>query len=168
MIDQSKRNTIKNVAVIGAGTAAVAASPGLLALDMVSAKTSASHLAELVDEPLIDIQITTRLSTISNDLEVVITNTSASTATITDMTPAVIHTVRGRFDFNALLEAGDLRLAAGESVTVPIRHHTVVLDASSVHDRAKDLTQGLRRNVSIITDGNSFAATTVKELVNFA
>jgi len=168
MIDHSKRNTVKFVAATGVGTAAIAASQGLLAYDIAGANAGAASSAPLLDEPLIDIQITVRLNSVTHDLEVLITNTSASTTTITNMTPAEIHTARGRFDFSALLEAGDVRLAPGQSVSVPIRHHTVVLDGSSITERAKALTQSLRNNVSIITDGNSFAATTVREIANFA
>lgn len=169
MIDQAKRNTLKNVAVIGVGTAAaIAASPAVLAIGASIPDTSTSLAALSLDDSLVEIHVGTRLASTTNDLEVVITNTSNATATITNVTPAEINTVRGRFDFKALLEAGDLRLAAGESVTVPIQHHAVVLDGSSIDERATELTQSLRRNVSIITNGNSFAATTVSSFANFA
>jgi len=168
MIDQSKRNTLKNLAAIGAGTAAVTVSSGVLAHSTSASDTSAALALRTFDNNLVKINIGARLASVNNDLEVVITNTSDTTATITDMTPAQLNTARGHFDFNALFDSGDLRLAAGESVSVPIKHHAVVLSSSSIDERAAELTQGLRRNVSIIIDGDSFAATSVAKFANFA
>jgi len=174
MTDQAKRKTLKNIAAFGAGTAAIAGYQGVLAHGEFASKTSAlanngtSLAAKPGDEGLIDIHIGSRLSAITNDLEVVITNTSANEAIITAMTPAEINTVRGRFDFDALFESGELRLGAGESIRVPIQHHTVVLDGSSTDKRTTELTQSLRRSVSFITNGDSFAAITFAGFANFA
>ncbi len=168
MIDQAKRETLKKVAVIGVGSTAIAASPGLLA-NVASVPTAgALKSSAATNEGLVQIQVGARLASTTNDLEVVITNTGSTGATITSMTPAEINTVRGRFDFNALFNAGELHLAAGESITVPIQHHAVVLDGSPVNVRATELMQSLRRNVSIITNTDSFAATTVASFANLA
>lgn len=41
-----------------------------------------------------------------------------------------INTPRGHFDFDALFEDGNVNLAVGQSVCVPMHHHPVVLDGS--------------------------------------
>jgi len=168
MTDQSKREALKNIAAISVGAAAFTTSAGVLARSVSTANHSAPLAATSPDEGLVDIHIGTRLAAITNDLEVVITNTSTTDATITAMTPAEINTARGHFDFNALFESGELRINAGESVSVPMQHHTVVLDASSIHERAIELTEKLRRSVSIVINGDSFAVTSIANLSNFA
>ncbi len=167
MVDQAKRKTLKNVAGIGAGTIAAAVSPAALSQLTNSQKLNGSD-AISVNEGLVEIQVSTRISPTANELEVVLTNTGSVPATITDMTPAEINTARGKFDFQALIEAGDLHLAEGESVSVPMQHHPVVLDGSALGRRTVQLNQALRRNVSIITDGNSLAAVTHKNQTSFA
>jgi len=168
MIDQAKRDTLKNVAAIGVSAIAITASSGVLARTTPSADPSMSLTPTSCNEGLVHIQISTRQHPITNNLEVLITNTSQSAAIISHMTPAEINTVRGRFDFNALFDTGELHLAAGESVTVPMQHHAVVLDGSSIEERAAELTNSLRRNVSIISEGNSFAVTSVANFKSFA
>jgi len=168
MTDQDKRETLKHIAAVGVGMAAFATSSGVLAHSVHKAGNSTSLAATPADDGLIDIHIGTRLASNTNDLEVVITNASNTEATITDMTPAEINTARGRFDFNTLFDSGELRLKASESIIVPIQHHTVVLDGSSVDERAAELTQSLRRNVSVIINGDSLAVKTITNFVHFA
>lgn len=156
MVDKAKRNTLKNVAGIGVGTIAFATSTG--ALSQLLPDATASAASSLPQSDLADIQVATRISSQTNDLEVVFTNIGEGPATITDMTPAEINTVRGRFDFDALFADGNVKLAVGESVSVPMQHHPVVLDGSSIGKRFSSLNTALKQNISIVTDGDSLAA----------
>jgi len=158
MVDQAKRNTLKNVAGIGVGAVALATSTNALSkVNNIQANALASSSAGAAVD-LADIQLTTRLSAQTNELEVVLTNVGSVPANITDMTPAEINTARGRFDFDAMFTNGNVKLAMGESVSVPMQHHTVVLDGSSVGNRSASLTKALQQNVSIVTDGDALAA----------
>jgi len=168
MFDQSKRNTLKQVAAIGVGTAAAAVSSGVIAQGAGIHRSNAVSDVLSLNDSLAQINIGARLSSTTNELEVVLSNTSSKAVNMTAMTPAQVNTTRGHFDFNSLFKAGNVHLAPGESITVPMQHHAVVLDGSSMEERAMELTQSLRRSVSIITDGNSFAATTVVGMANFA
>lgn len=161
MVDKAKRNTLKNVAGIGVGAVALASSTG--ALSQLSNGVSAKSVTTIVEGPddLADIQISTGISAQKNELEVVLTNVGSVAANITDMTPAQIITARGTFDFNALFENGNVTLAVGESIRVPMQHHSVALNGSSVGFRSASLTDMLKKNVSIITDGDSLAAVNV-------
>lgn len=166
MVDQSKRTMLKGVAGIGVGTVAMATSATALA----SYAQDASRVvpSDSVSGDLADIQVATRVSSQTNDLEVVLTNTGSSAANITDMTPAKIDTVRGRFDFNALFDQGSIRLGAGESVSVAMQRHAVVLEANALASRTCDLQAAIKRSLSITTDGNSLAVIDYKSLAQFA
>lgn len=168
MIDQAKRNSLKSVAGLGVGAVAFAASPSALATLTSNPANATPQTALSLDNGLAEIQVSSNLSSTTNDLEVVLTNTGKVPTTITDMTPAHINTARGRFDFNALFDAGEVNLAPGESIRVPIQHHAVVLDNSAIGKRTFLLTENLRRNVSIITDGDSLAAVTFTNTASFA
>lgn len=168
MIDQAKRNSLKSVAGLGVGAVAFATSPNALATLKSNPTDETSKAALSLDKGLAEIQVSTNIASTTNDLEVVLTNTGKEPATITDMTPAHINTARGRFDFNALFDAGEFSLAPGESVKVPIQHHAVALDNSAIDKRTFLLTENLRRNVSIITDGDSLAAITFTDSTRFA
>lgn len=166
MIDHSKRQTLKKVAGIGAGTAALAASAGvmggLVSGNPVFENCTTANEGTIVD--LADIEIRTRVSAVTNDIEVVLKNTGSGKATITDMTPAEIHTARGKFDFNALFEKGALNIETGESISVPLQH--IAPQNSTLQSKIKSsvnssLKQKLASTVSIITDGDSLAAVTI-------
>jgi len=161
MVDKAKRNTLKNVAGIGVGAVTAAVAPHAIAKLNATPNNAESLQALAQGSELADIQVSSRISSITNDLEVVLTNTGAAPTTVTDMTPSEIKTVRGRFDFNALFTNGDVNLAVGESVTVPMQHHPVVLNGSDIGKRTLDLTAALRQNVSIVTNGDSLAAVTI-------
>lgn len=158
MVDKAKRNTLKNVAGIGVGTIALATSTGALAQLAITPEGASSVASSALQNELADIQVASRISSRTNELEVVLTNTGVGPANITDMTPAEINTARGRFDFDALFTDGHVQLEVGESVTVPMQHHRVVLDGSSIGKRSASLSAALKQNVSIVTDGNALAA----------
>jgi len=158
MVDKAKRNTLKNVAGIGVGTIAMATSTGAFSQLHNLQNGNSSAAASLSQTDLADIQVSTRISSQANELEVVLTNVGEVPANMTDMTPAVIDTARGRFDFDALFADGNVHLAVGESVSVPMQHHTVVMDGSSIGKRSVVLRDALRQNISIVTDGDSLAA----------
>lgn len=158
MVDQAKRKVLKGVAGMSVGSIAFATSTGALSqLNNVS-----ENQPELLPQSdLAELQVSSRLSVQTNELEVVVTNTGKVPANITDMTPAEINTPRGRFDFNALLENGSIQLDVGKSISVPMQHHKVVLDGSTITNRSVLLSEALQQNVSIITDGDSLAAVEV-------
>ncbi len=159
MVDQAKRTTLKGAAALGLGTAVATLSGNSIAA-LVGSQSSTSY-----GDGLDEVEITTRLSSRTNELEIVITNSGQTPYTITDMTPAEIHTVRGRFDFNALFADGDVTLGAGENVVVPMQHHSVVLNSSSITRRVSDLQSALRRNVSVITGGDALAVVSLQNQV---
>ncbi len=166
MIDKVKRNTLRK---LGAG--AVAASTAGLAgsavaksgiLDTLNPDANAGH-AELAD-----IEVSTRVSSITNDLEVLITNNGRSSTTISQMTPSVTSTKRGRFDFSALMKQGNIELAPGQSLSVPMRPHAHKVDATDTSGlHAHNLTDALRRSFSVITDNDSFAKVHVRDGIRF-
>ena len=164
MIDKAKRKTLKvlsaaagSVAVPGAAIAG-ASRAGMLPTDVTAGTADDAQLAE--------IDISTRVSALHNDIEVVVTNAGSESVTITHMTPGVTRVARGEFDFSRLLKNGPLQLASGESVTVPLQRKAVKMWASPdsvsrapVNNSA--LSDRLRSAVSIVTEGNSFASVTV-------
>ncbi len=163
MIDYAKRKTIKTIAAASAGLAAtVATSAGASAL---LATTGTTHDCALPG--LANIEVTTRISATKNDLEVVLKNTADSAVTITHMTPTVTNVPRGQFNFSALLKDGPLHLAAGESTVVPLQQHT-----ASVMTTQKacglSLTDSLKRTMSIVADGNSFASVSIVDNIAIA
>lgn len=127
--------------------------------------SSASDFLELNTETsnadLARVEVRTQISPVRNELEIVLTNTSPHTTRLTHITPAEIRTARGTFDLQSLLDSGDLIMAAGDSVTVPMQHHPVVLDASDVSQRSQLLTDALKQNLSIITEGEALAAVSI-------
>lgn len=169
MIDQEKRNTLKKVAGVSAGSVALVASSGIVGLAhsaAFSSDSSATADTEIAFDgttDLADIEVRTSVSSVTNDIEIVLKNTGSTHASITDMTPAEIHTARGKFDFNALLENGSLELASGESISVPLQHHRVdVLNSNQLPaGTGGSLKKKLKDTVSIVTNGDSLAAVTV-------
>ncbi len=164
MVDHSKRETLKNVArasaaiAIGSVSNHAAANIALQPDNKPIDKNELQILEnDLVDNNLAEIEVATKLSSTKNDLEIVITNKSNTTANITNMTPSEIDTARGKFDFNALFSEGAVRLDAGQSVTVPLQHHRMAVSNNS-NLRYFPLSKSLKQNVSIITDNDSLAA----------
>lgn len=164
MIDKAKRATLKS--------AALGASSVILGL---SSTTSAAHYpSEMHDSSLaLDAEparfkVYTRISSKSNDVEVVIKNVGSDRSTITQITPSETVTERGRFDFSALLADGDLVLETGEHVTVPLIPNTVVADsATAAKHRAHSLDKALRASLSIVTEHQAFAIADIDSVVRF-
>ena len=166
IVDHSKRQTLKRLSGIGAGSFAFASTSSALAgfidsSSRASNATDASIIEESADD-LSDIEVRTAVSPVTNDIEVVIKNTGQNRTTITDMTPAEIHTARGTFDFDALLKDGDLIIESGEYVSVPLQHHKVSLTKTAKVDlTGGNLRDKLARTVSITTGGDSLAVVSI-------
>jgi len=155
MIDKSKRQTLKGLAAVTG-----AAIAGTLPMMASAASTSEVKVTRpyQVWPPVAlpqQIAVTTRISTEDNDLEVVLTNQSNQPVTITQLVPSQIDTARGSFEFSQVLENGPRQLKAGESIYVPIEHHSVVLGEQTA---LKSLQETLQTDLSIVTDADIFAA----------
>lgn len=157
MIDLARRNTLKALAATGVGATVGSAT---LAGIHVAQPSQADHLPELAR-----IDITTRMSVVRNDLEVVLTNSGAEPVTITALTPRKVVVPRGEFDLAGLLGDGPLQLPVGASAVVPIRPHRGALTPSA---RGHSLTDALRKSVSVVTDYQAFASVTVREITALA
>ena len=104
------------------------------------------------------LHVYTRVSSSTNDIEVVIANTGNESARITQMTPSQTSTARGVFNFAQLMEQGDLVIEAGQSVSVPMRKNSVVVGTPvSAAKHASSLTHSIRSSFSVITDNDTFA-----------
>lgn len=139
MIDRTKRKTLKSIGTIAAGSAA-AVSTGAFAGALLDMESSAEESVQL--------RVHTRISVKTNDIEVVLTNAGVDTAYITELTPAETVTKRGRFNFAALTNHGELRIEAGQSVSVPMTPHPVVIDASDATSRSASLTEALKKSMT--------------------
>ncbi len=147
--DKAKRRTLKRIG-------ALAATAGLANLASPAMAGMAGH-----GTPALEVH--TRVSAASNELEVVITNVGDADADIRQLTPSETTTRRGRFDFTAATHAdGHLYLAAGESVTVPMQRRRVVLDGSELTGRAHSLADTLKRSMSAELRNGQLAPLTVR------
>ena len=165
MIDKVKRNTLKR---IGLTTAAVAAGTVGTHTFATTSDNFASGSTLNNVQPLADIHVSTRVSSITNDLEVLIKNIGPDSTTITQMTPSVTVTKRGQFDFGQLLQNGDIVLAPGQTLSVPMKPHAVAVNASdSSTGQARTLSDALRRSFSVITDNDAFAKVEISDSVKF-
>ena len=165
MIDKVKRNTLKRMGIGAATVASVSISAGALA-NLPLVDPGSSVLSESLS--LADIQVQTRVSSLTNDIEVLISNVGATPTTITQMTPALTVTKRGQFDFAQLLTEGDITLAPGQYVTVPMtRHGSQISAADTSNNQAGSLTGALRRSFSVITENDSFAKVSVVDGMRF-
>lgn len=151
MFDRKKRKTLKIIA----GTSAVVAAGSVSAAVSSSAQISDNEIKELaaVSAELGQIEVSTRISAETNELEVVLKNTTSEPVTITHITPRVARVARGEFNFSSLLKDGSLTLETDESVTVALQHKSVstVAATSPLHDV-------LKSTMSVITDSDSFAS----------
>ena len=160
MIDRAKRKTLKRVGALSAATAASLS--GVVHASGLTPGASSAGGVSLDDAELGSFSLRTRVSAQTNDIEIVLTNTGDHAATITQMTPHTVTTRRGRFVLGDVLnDDGRLSIDAGQSVSVAIQRHPVVLDASDVSHRATSLSQILRQSASIVVDGKSFVPVTV-------
>jgi hypothetical protein len=164
MIDTVKRQTLKRI-----GLSAVAVTVAGVAGRSIASVTPSSVSGSVAGSlPLSDIQVSTRVSAINNDLEVLITNTGNLPTRITQLTPSVTMTKRGQFDFGRLMKDGDIALASGQSLSVPMQPHTVQANASDTsNQQAQSLSEALRRSFSVITENDSFAKVTVIDGIRF-
>jgi len=166
MIDKVKRNTLKRISMSAAAVAAAGVSgQSLASLNHLSGSPSPDVNAL----PLADIQIHTRVSAVTNDLEVLVTNTGSSSTTITQLTPSVTVTKRGKFNFSQLLKNGNLTLAPGQSMSVPMTPHAVsVSSLETMNGQSQSLSEALRRSFSVVTENDAFAKVNVIEGMQFA
>ncbi len=168
MIDRSKRITLKKMA-LGAG----AMGAGLTGTGAFGAgmETSGAAFADLLEQraaetpELGNIEVTTRVSAINNDLEIVLTNAGQERVNITHMTPHTLRVPRGEFDFSSLLNRGPLTLEAGQSVPLPLKRVPLRLQQHRlpVHltPTNQSLTDTLKKSMSVVTDTDAFASVTV-------
>lgn len=158
MIDQNKRKTLKTLAV---GTGAVVGGSLMMGATALasSASTEAVKTISLEELELGHIEVYPRVSVENNDIEVVLTNAGRQPVLITQMTPRSLNVARGEFDFSALLKDGPLPMKAGESVTIPLKRKT--LNYSVRTSSVASLDEALKRNLSIVTEDDSFASVSV-------
>ncbi len=152
MIDYSKRNTLKIIV----GTSAAVATGGATAA-ISSEFQPAGNVVESspgTDAKLGQIEVSTRVSVVNNDLEVIVKNTANEAVTVTHLTPRTVRVARGEFDFSALLKDGPLHLESGEFVALPLQHKMIATNA-------RTLTDVLKNSMSVITDANSFASVSI-------
>jgi len=158
MIDKSKRATLRKLAV-GTGVVAAGASLGSAIasdhqlLDEVRASNSSGS-----------IEVTTRVSAINNDIEVVLSNTGERELNISHIEPKTVRVARGEFDFASLLQNGTIKLDAGQSVSVPLQRRSMQLH-TPMPMAMPTLSKALQQSMSVITDDNAYALVTVKTAV---
>lgn len=155
MIDNKKRQTLKGMAAVASATT-VGSIPAFATTGALtdSSLASGSRAVRQVWPPVAvksPIELSTRVSAINNDIEVVLTNKGAQPVTMTQLTPSKLGTPRGSFDLAEVLQKGPRRLAAGESVTVPIKHH-------AINGAEGSLQQVIKIGLSVATDADEFAA----------
>ena len=147
MIDQKKRETLKNIGAIAAGSATAAVSSGAFAGALGEVNSSS--------ESSVQLRVHSRVSVKTNDVEVVLTNVGEDTAFISELTPSETVTKRGRFDFAGLMKQGDLRIEAGQSVSVPMIPHPVVIDASDAATRSGSLIEARKKSMTAQSHGRN-------------
>ena len=163
----TRRQTLKRLAGIAAASgslniagSAIAESPN---------KSQFGNESVVNDMPdLASTKVHTRLSSASNDVEIVITNTGDQRTRITQLTPSHTSTKRGVFNFSNLMNNGDLVLDAKQSVTVPMTPHAMALaDTTSAGQHAQTLTHALRSSFSVVTENSAFAKVDVMDGIRF-
>jgi len=167
MVDHAKRHSLKKAASLGVG--AIAATSTAAAVSSVAdSVSSAETLSSYNTGSLSEFQISSAVSPTKNDLEIIITNSGKTPARITDVSPAVINTPRGKFELKAQLINKTREIGAGESIRVPMQHDVVALNGASIHKRTQLLSDALKQGVSITTDNQSLASVTFKSQTRFA
>ncbi|MBX2824508.1 MAG: hypothetical protein KTR33_07245 [Gammaproteobacteria bacterium] len=163
MLDSAKRRTLKILTATGLGGVAA----GLAG--KVSALVPGSEIAASVgDKPLAMVTVGTRVSAMTNDIEVVLRNVGVEDTLITQLTPNRVTVGRGVFDFSGLLAAGPLPLKAGEAVVVPLQTHAPAQNSSVAGYTSGSLLETLRQSVSVVTDGNAFASVSIAPAIALA
>ena len=161
MIDQSKRQTLKGLAAVTG--AAIAGTLPMMASAASTSEVKVTRSFQVWPPVAVPSQIavTTRISTEDNDLEVVLTNESNQSVTITQLIPSQVDTARGSFDFSQVLDNGPRQIEIGESIYVPIKHHSVALGEEAA---LSSLQETLQKDLSIVTDADIFAAVSYSTL----
>lgn len=166
-MDIAKRKTLKRIASVAAASSTGALLSSESLADNTSNGLTQVDLAENLSG-LANFQVHTRISSISNDIEVVISNKGTQRTLITQMTPSQTSTSRGVFDFSKLLGDGPLELEAGKSVSVAITPHKST--ASMIQPttaQAQSLTRSLRSSFSIVTENEAYAMVDVLDGIRF-
>jgi len=166
-VDKAKRKSLKRIASVAAvsSTGALFSSESF-ADTVLNGSKHGGVPADLSD--LGHLQVHTRISSISNDIEVVINNKGTRSTRITQMTPSHTSTARGVFDFSELLADGPLELGAGKSVYVAIApHKTATSLMQPTTAQAQSLTKSLRSSLSIITENKAYAMVDVMDGIRF-
>ena len=142
MIDKSKRRTLKALSV-GAGTLTSAGlvGPAFAALEIPGNRVGSDKG---------DIEVTSRISALKNDIELVVKNSSSRPVAITNVAPSVARVARGEFDFSSLVKNGPLHIDAGASITLPLLH-TPVSNGSVVASTMSVIEDSLKRSLTIAT-----------------
>lgn len=157
-MDHLKRRTIKQIAGLAVSTTC-AATAGVSSANEVAAFGTIAEQISHEGAELSTIDVYTRVSSTSNDIEVVIANSGIHPARITQLTPSHTVTNRGTFDFTRLMRNGDLTLAPGESAAVPITPHPfdVTNVSTNTQQRSETLSRTLRSSFSVVVDNDAFA-----------
>lgn len=155
-IDKQKRQTLKGIAAV-AGATVAGSIPAFATTGRLTdnALIKGDKTVRQVWPPIAvksQIELSTRVSATNNDIEVVLTNNSTQSVTMTQMSPSQLSTPRGTFNLEQVLEKGPRQLAAGESISIPMTHHAINGSANTLH-------QAMRTGLSITTDADQFAAT---------
>jgi len=106
MIDHKKRSTLK-ILTVTTGALSVA---GTSLAAVLSTEKNTPNNANATG-----IQVSTRLSVLRNDIEVVLANTTNQPITLTEIVPGSTRVARGEFNFSQLFEEGPVVIDAGKS-----------------------------------------------------
>lgn len=155
MIDRKKRQTLKAIAAVTTGTA-VGSIPALSSTAAMSdcARAKSTQTVRQVWPPIAvktPVALSTRVSTVNNSMEIVLTNESAQPVLLTRLTPSLPGTGCGSLDLDGLAKGAHRQLAAGESVSISSRYDAM---KSSSYSPATGLSAGL----TVSTDADQFTA----------
>lgn len=164
MIDRAKRNTLKALSVAVAGVATA----GHVVAGEVSQLATENMFNRESDITLARIEVTTRISVVNNDIEIVLKNVGSEPTTITQMTPSVVRVARGEFNVGGLLNNGPVTIEAGKSVSVPLTRKAVKLWSAASDGVSTPLAANLRKTMSIVTDSSAFASVDIPDYLAIA
>jgi len=153
MIDRAKRQTFKIIAV---STGTLLTTPAVLASNLFGANTNRTNTNRAgYVKPVGQIEVESRLSAQTGELEIVLTNIGDNNAVITQITPASIQHAQGDFNLQSVIANGPLQLKAGESVPVVLAHNSDNKN-KALHHSAASLSHVLTNNVSVVTENQAF------------
>jgi len=127
MIDSVKRKTLKFLAV---ATGTIATASAAKASSILTKNTA----QEMKVKSYRQLEISARLSTQTNELEIVVTNAGAKNTSITQTTPEKICHSHGDFHLQSALANGTLK--AGESIVVPLSRNSLNRNVALQHSAA--------------------------------